>query len=89
MSVQLPTRPTPNEQALAGWTRERFTGLSGTAVTLSRTPIAGLELVFFNGTALDPNGGASGYSLNENVVTLGTAAVAGDVFLIWYLARST
>lgn len=86
---QLSARPTTNEQVLAAEYRERFTGLTTTAVTLSKVPLrtvddVGLELVFKNGSLLDPNGGASGYTISGKSITLGTAAIAGDVFVIRY-----
>lgn len=88
----LPSPPTANERALAQWYRERFTGLTTTAITLAQTPVrtaddVGLELVVKNGAVLDPSGGASGYSISGPSITLGTAAIAGDVFLIFYQYR--
>lgn len=86
--LPLPSVPTPNERALAGWTRERFTGLTVATITLSQPASVGVEMVWKNGSALDPNGGASGYSISGKTITLGTAAIAGDVFVCLYLARS-
>lgn len=90
---QLPAQPeSANVRALAQWYRERFTGLTGTAITLAQTPVrtsddVGLELVVKNGAILDPSGGASGYSITGPSITLGAAAIAGDVFLILYPYR--
>lgn len=87
--IQLPVTPTANEEVLRGWTRERFTGLTTTTITLARPAIGGVELCFKNGALLDAGGGASGYSISGSTITLGTAAVAGDVFICLYLARSS
>lgn len=86
---QLVEEATTNEKVLAAEYRERFTGLTTTAITLAKVPLrtvddVGLELVFKNGTLLDPNGGASGYTISGKSITLGTAAIAGDVFVIRY-----
>lgn len=86
---QLSEYPTTNERVLAAEYRDRFTGLTTAAITLSKVPIrtiddVGLELVFKNGALLDPNGGAGGYSIAGKAITLGAAAIAGDVFVIRY-----
>lgn len=86
---QLSEHPTANEQVLAAEYRERFTGLVTAAIGLTKSPLrtvddVGLELVFKNGTLLDPNGGAGGYAISGKAITLGTAAIAGDVFVIRY-----
>lgn len=86
MSIDLPERPTPNERALSQWTRERQTGLSTTALTLTRTPVDGMELLWKNGALLDPG---TDYTITNAQVTLNVAAIAGDVFVCHYLARST
>jgi hypothetical protein len=95
--IALPTIPLdPNIRALAGFTRERFTGLTTTAVTLAHEAMSvpagstgtGLELVTKNGLALDPAGGAGGYAISGKTITLGTAAIAGDVFLVYYWTRA-
>lgn len=97
--MQLPQAATSvNEQALASWRRERFTGLTTTALTLTSMPRRtvtdeGLELVFKFVAAtgawvvLDPNGGAAGYTIAGKDITLGAAAAAGDIFLVWYPYR--
>lgn len=91
--LAIPRAPeSANVSALAMWRRERFTGLTTTAITLSSEPRRtandeGVELVFKNGTLLDPNGGASGYTISGKSITLGTAAIAGDVFIISYPYR--
>lgn len=94
--IALPEQPeTPNIAALASLTRETFTGLTTTTITLGNearvstgASAGGLELVFKNGALLNPAGGASGYSLSGKTITLGTAAIAGDWFLVLYYARS-
>lgn len=91
--LQLPTTPdNNNERALAQVYRERFTGLTGTALTLLNTPArtaddTGLERVFKNGALLDPAGGAGGYSITGKAITLGTALIAGDVVVVHYWYR--
>lgn len=85
----LPDEPeTENVRALASLVRERFTGLTTTAITLGNEARDGFEMVFKNGALSDPNGGASGYSISGNKITLGAAAIAGDVFVIFYYARA-
>jgi hypothetical protein len=89
---QLPEAATANERALALEYRERFTGLTTAAIQLAYAPLqtadgVGLELVFKNGALLDPNGGAGGYSITGASITLGTAAIAGDVFVVRYPYR--
>lgn len=86
--IQLPEQPAPNERVLAGFRRERFTGLTTTALPLSQAPQTDTLMIWKNGTALDPNGGASGYAVSGAAVTLGTAAIAGDVFLCTYWPRT-
>lgn len=94
--IALPLQPeSPNVAALASLTRETFTGLTTATITLGNevrmsAGIAGggLELVFKNGSLLNPGGGASGYSISGKTITLGTAAIAGDWFLVLYFARS-
>lgn len=86
---QLSAPPSTNEAVLAAEYRERFTGLVTATVTLTKLPLrtvddVGLELVFKNGALLDPNGGAGGYSTSGRTITLGTAAIVGDVFVIRY-----
>lgn len=86
--LTLPAPPgTPNERKLAQLSRERFTGLTTTAITLADAAVEGFELVFKNGALLDPNGGASGYTISGAAITLGAAAIAGDVFIVWYYFR--
>lgn len=93
--LTLPTMAgSPNERALGQWYTERLTGLTGSTVTLSYTVAQTLNgvplvLVFKNGTLLDPGGGgATSYTVSGGTVTLVTAAVAGDVFVVWYLYRT-
>ena len=85
-TLTLPNSPaSQNERALGNVNVERQTGAVGGTLTLSGTAVDGLALVWKNGTLLDPSGGAS---VSGNTVTLGVAAIAGDVFVIWYYARS-
>jgi hypothetical protein len=70
---------------------ERFTGLSGTAITLAKVPLLNPNITLpspfrltKNGSLLDPGGGAGGYTIAGNAVTLGAAASGGDVFVADY-----
>ena len=82
--IQFPNAPTPNERLLGGWTIEEHTGLTGTTLTLERAPYDGLLLLAKNGGIVTP----STLTIVDATVTLGSAAVSGDVFVVWYLARS-
>lgn len=81
--------PVPDDPALRlalSVVRERFTGLTTTAITMTNPMVPETVMVFKNGIALDPNGGSGGFSVAGKAITLGTAAVSGDVFLVtgWY-----
>lgn len=67
---------------------ERITGITGTALTLSHAPIPGTLRLFKNGGLMD-SGDAAVLTLDGATVTLGVAAVSGDVFLGYYHYRST
>ncbi len=90
---QLPTEPqNDNIRALAQMYHERFTGLTGTEITLLNVPArtvddVALEQVFKNGVLLDTLGGAGGYTIDGKVITLGAAALAGDNFHVFYPYR--
>lgn len=64
--------------------QEEQTGLTSTALTLEHAPIPGSLLLFKNGTKLREVAGAAGFAIEAAAVTLGTAAVAGDVFEAMY-----
>lgn len=85
MAVSLPQPPTPNDRALAAWRQERLTGLTTATVTLQQNVDAasGLLLVFKNGTLLDP----TTVTLSQNVLTLSSALIAGDIIVVVYKAR--
>jgi hypothetical protein len=89
----LPSAPSDNERALAQEYVERITGLTTVNLTLAY-PVAtthdGVTLLLLakNGAILDPNGGAGGYSVTGTAVTLGTAAIAGDIFVARYSYRN-
>lgn len=86
MPIQLPEPPeSPNVRALAGWSREEFTGLTTAVVTLAKTANAGTELVVKNGSIVRP----STYTLAGTTLTLGSALIAGDWVVVWYHARPT
>ena len=92
--ITLPDAPTPTERALGQLYWEQFTGLTTTAVTLTY-PVAetqdskALLLVFKNGAVLSQGAGAANYTVTGTAITLGTAAIAGDTFLVWYHYRAT
>ena len=69
--------------------KERQTGVVGVTITLTDAPILGTLLLFKNGTLLDEVAGAGNYTITDRTVTLGTAAIAGDVFIAHYHYRIT
>lgn len=71
----------PAIQALSRFGYERQTGLTTTALPLDNAPVDGTLQVFKNGTLLDP---ATAYTVSGTAVTLNVAAIAGDVFLVFY-----
>lgn len=89
--LTVPTPPTPMERALGQVYREEFTGLTTVAVTLTNAVAQTLDgksllLLFKNGALLSEGAGAAKYTVTGSAVTLGTAAIAGDIFvaLYWY-----
>ena len=91
--ITLPLPPSQTERALAQVYREEFTGLTTVTLTLTN-PVAqtldgkSLLLLFKNGTLLSEGAGASQYTVTGTAVTLGTAAIAGDVFIASYHYRT-
>lgn len=86
----LPSEPeTENVRALASLARYRVTGLTTAILALPTEARDGFESVFKNGALLDPSGGAGGYSIAGKTITLGAAAIAGDVFVVYYHERAT
>lgn len=71
----------PAIQALSRFGYERQTGLTTTALPLDNAPVDGTLQVFKNGTLLDPG---AAYTVSGKTVTLGVAAIAGDVFIVHY-----
>lgn len=69
--------------------KERQTGVVGVTIALTDAPIVGTLMLFKNGTLLDEVAGAGGYTITDRTVTLGTAAIAGDVFITFYHYRIT
>lgn len=69
--------------------KERQTGVVGVTIMLTDAPIVGTLMLFKNGTLLDEVAGAGGYTITDRTVTLGTAAIAGDVFITFYHYRIT
>jgi hypothetical protein len=66
--------------------KERQTGATTAALLLTNAPIPGSFQLFKNGTLLDD---PSQYTLLDRTVTLGAAAIAGDVFNAFYHFRIT
>lgn len=81
--LKLSEAPTANERALASLTRERFTGLVTAVVTCSYPVQSGTELVFKNGSLVDPDS----YTVSNTTITLGGALIAGDIVVVLYHAR--
>lgn len=75
-----------NIRILASWKRERYTGVTGTTLSLMNHVVAGQEMVFKNGALLDY---ASAYTIAGDTLTFAVALVAGDVILISYLFRTS
>lgn len=71
----------PAIQALSRFGYERQTGLTTTALTLDNAPVDGTLQLFKNGALLDPS---TAFTVSGTAVTLGVAAIAGDVFLAYY-----
>lgn len=67
--------------------RDVITGETTTALVPSNVIVAGMDLVFKNGSLLTPT---TAYTVNNDGrgITLGVAAIAGDVFVIWYFYRT-
>ena len=92
--LTLPSAPTSTERALGQLYWEQFTGLTTVAVTLTY-PVAetqdakALLLVFKNGLVLSQGAGAANYTVTGTSITLGTAAIAGDKFVVLYWYRAT
>lgn len=85
--LELPQDPRSlNERALAAWSRQVLTGVTGATLTLQNTPRTmiggtGLELLFKNGLLLVPG---VDYTVEGAVVTLTVPAVNTDVFQVSY-----
>lgn len=75
----MPSDLNPNTRRLAQVATEEITGAVGTALTLAH-PVASVVLASKNGSVL----GSADYSVQGRTVTLGVAAVAGDVFVLLY-----
>lgn len=69
--------------------KERQTGVVGVTITLTDAPITGTLMLHKNGLLLDEVAGAGNYTITDRTVTLGTAAIAGDVFIAHYHYRIT
>jgi hypothetical protein len=70
--------------ALSRFGRDRQTGLTTTALTLPNAPVDGTLQLFKNGTLLDES---VAFTVAGAVVTLGVAAIAGDVFHSFFYYR--
>lgn len=84
-TINLPqAEPNPNVRFLSQYHRQVTTGITGTALTLEEAYIDGAELVVKNGSVLTPT---TDYTMAGTTLTLGVAAISGDVFLIRGLFR--
>lgn len=91
--LRLLEQPSNNERALAQVYLEQQTSLTTATISLSK-PVAqtqdgvSLILLFKNGALLKNAAGAGNFQVSGNTVTLGTAAIAGDQFVIYYHYRT-
>ncbi len=76
----------PGVDALMRFGSERQTGIVGTALTLANVPVVPTLDLFKNGMLLDP---VTDYTLAGKAVTLGSAAIAADVFQARYHFRQS
>lgn len=81
--------------ALRQFKTERHTGLSSTVVALANPVVndaqGGFHFahVYKNGALLDPGGTTPDYTISGNTITLHTAAISTDVFLVTYYYRAS
>jgi hypothetical protein len=87
MSILPQAAESANIRALANRKYERFTGLTGTVITLHNPVVLGTEQVFKNGALLDPVNNAT-YFLQGNTLTLGSALISTDVLVVHYHFRT-
>jgi hypothetical protein len=66
--------------------RDVITGATTDELETSNPVVEGMELLFKNGTLLEPT---TEYSVAGTTITLDVAAIAGDVFVILYHYRAT
>lgn len=91
--LRLLATPSLNERALAQVYLEQQTGLTVATITLAK-PVAqtqdgvSLILLFKNGTLLQNAAGAGNFQVSGNTITLGTAAIAGDLYIAYYHYRT-
>lgn len=91
MAVTITTTAFPRFQTwepLRSWKEDRITGAVTASLSLSDAPIPPL-LVFKNGTMLDENATPADYTVSGTTMTLNVAAIAGDVFKLFYHWRET
>lgn len=77
---------TTSDAMTTTFARERRTGSTSTTWTLADAPDTGLELVWKNGTLLDPS---VDYAIAGDTITLGAAPVGADVLIAWYPVTAT
>lgn len=88
MSFKLPTATMDlNLRALGTEVYDRVTGIAASTFSLSAPPNVSTLRVFKNGTLMDDQAGTPEYTVSGTTVTLNVAAIAGDVFQIFYLPR--
>jgi hypothetical protein len=76
-----------NTRRLFQLMRDVITGVVGTSMDVSNQIVDGMELVFKNGVLLTPT---VEYTVDADRlgITLGSAAIAGDYFVVWYYYRA-
>ena len=77
-----------NIQALARYKTDRLTGGTSVTITLTASPVVGLEQVFKNGTLLDRELATPDYTISGNRITLHTAPLTSDIIKIFYYFRN-
>ena len=91
--LRLPAQPSNIERVLAQVYLEQQTGLTTATITLAKSVAqtqdgVSLLLLFKNGALLKNAAGAGNFTVTGNTITLGTAAIAGDQFVIYYHYRT-
>lgn len=85
MAIGTPNAPSsPNQQSFANMKVERVTGVTGTSLPFTNVIDSTFYLLFKNGSLVDP----STLTVAGSTITVGTAAISSDVFVLMYHFRS-